>query len=147
MRNDRPSEASREGDIEVSPNPTPWDFNEARAAARTASEAQREAENARRDAAETAARAELAYRKALAVKIVELHAEGVAWTVAQDVARGDEKVATLRYERDVAKGVLDAAEQRAWRHSADRKDTTEFIEWSRAVNAFGEQREPARRAA
>ena len=127
--------------------PTPWDFNEARAAARSASETQREAENARREAAEKCAQAELLYRKALAHKIVELHADGVAWTVAQDVARGDEKVAQLRFERDVAKGVLDAAEQRAWRHTADRKDTTGLIEWSRAVNAFGEQREPVGRAA
>lgn len=131
----------------MSPNPAPWDFNEARAAARSASEAQREAEGAYKDAAEKRAEAELIYRKALARKIVELHAEGVAWTVAQDVARGDEKVAQLRFERDVAKGVLDAVEQRAWRHSADRKDTTQFVRWSSAVNAFGEQQEPLRRAA
>ncbi len=127
----------------------PWDFYEATAAARTATEAQKGAEQARRDAATEHAEAERVYRKALAKKIAEHHGEGVAWTVCQDMARGDDSVADLRYERDVKKGVLDAAEQRAWRHTADRKDVTEFIQWSRIVAPLGEQAEPepVRRAA
>lgn len=109
----------------------PWDFAQAVAAARRGAESQQAGEQAMRDAAADLAEKERTYRKALAVKIVELHAGGCAWTVAQDVARGDNQVAQLRYDRDVAKGVMAAAEQRAWRHTADRKDLLEFIQWSR----------------
>lgn len=126
---------------------TPWDFAEAVAAARKGHEAQREAEQVRRDASEKLAKREQAYRLALARKIVEVQAAGSAWTVAQDLARGDKDVAQLRYERDVAKGVLDAEETRAWRHTADRKDLTEFIQWSRIVAPLGETPEPGSRAA
>jgi hypothetical protein len=120
----------------------PYDFAEAISATQRAAKAQKGAEQARRDAARDLAGKEHAYRLALAKKILEAHADGVAWTVAQDIARGDDRVAQLRYERDVAKGVLDAAEQRAWRHTADRKDMTEFIQWSRMVAPLGQQEEP-----
>jgi multidrug efflux pump subunit AcrA (membrane-fusion protein) len=109
----------------------PYTFPEAVAAARRAAESQRAGEQAVRDAAEQAAEAERQYRRALAQQIVTVHAEGAAWTVAQDLARGDDKVADLRYARDVQAGVLEAAQQRAWRHSADRKDMVQFIEWSK----------------
>lgn len=115
-------------------NATPFDFGDAVAAARRAAEAQKAGEQAVRDAATELAEAERLYRKALAREIVQQHADGAAWTVAQDLARGDESVADLRYARDVAKGVLDAAEQRAWRHTADRKDILELIQWSRLVH-------------
>ncbi|HET6867716.1 MAG TPA: hypothetical protein VFH80_17490, partial [Solirubrobacteraceae bacterium] len=65
----------------------------------------RNAEQFMRQAFEDAANAERAYRVALAKKIVELHAGGAAWTVCQDLARGDQSVADLRYRRDVAEGV------------------------------------------
>ena len=109
----------------------PYDFAEAVAAARRAAEAQKAGEEAVRDAAADLAEKERLYRKALAREIVQQHADGAAWTVAQDLARGDEKVADLRYERDVAQGVMEAAQQRAWRHTADRKDVLELIAWSR----------------
>jgi multidrug efflux pump subunit AcrA (membrane-fusion protein) len=109
----------------------PYTFPEAVAAARRAAESQRAGEQAVRDAAEQAAEAERQYRRALAQQIVTVHAEGAAWTVAQDLARGAQHVADLRYARDVQAGVLEAAQQRAWRHSADRKDMVQFIEWSK----------------
>ena len=118
-----------------------WDFHEAVRATRKAKEAQIEAEKAREAAATDLAEKELAYRKALALEIVSKNAAGAAWTVSQDLARGEPHVAQLRYERDVAQGVLDAAEQRAWRHTADRKDALALIEWSRIVSPLGEQRE------
>lgn len=125
----------------------PFDFAEAIAATRKAAEAQRDAEQARRDAAADLAEKERAYRVALAKRILEAHADGVAWSVASDIARGDKTVAQLRYERDVAQGVLDAAEQRGWRHSADRRDMTEFITWSRrrelAEDTCAQGRQPA----
>jgi hypothetical protein len=54
-------------------------------------------------------------------RIVELHAEGVAWSVAGDIARGDETVAAARYERDVAEAVSQAQEQAGFRLNADRR--------------------------
>lgn len=127
-------------------NPHPFDFNEARSAVRDASQAMKAAESNRRDASKSLAEKERAYRVALARKIVEVHADGAAWTVAQDLARGDKHVADLRYERDVAKGVLDAAETVAWRHTADRRDLSSLINWSQRVAPEG-QWEPAARVA
>jgi hypothetical protein len=127
----------------VGPNPEPWSFVEAVAAARRASEAQQQAEQARRDAASDLAEKERIYRQALAAEVLKAHADGAAWTVAQDLARGNKHVSQLRYERDVQRGVVEAAEQRAWRHQSDRRDTREFITWSRLINSHGEQAEPA----
>jgi hypothetical protein len=93
----------------------PWDIDQARAAARQASAAQRSAE---------------AYRTALAVRITELHAEGVAWSATADLARGDKGVARLKRERDIAEGVVEAAKQAGWRASKDRDDVQAFIGWS-----------------
>lgn len=108
----------------------PYDFAEAKAAASRAARNQQQTEQQLRDASRTLAKAEQAYRLALAKRIVEVHAEGAAWTVAQDLARGSEQVAQLRYERDVARGVLEAAQQAAWRQAADRKDLGRLIDWS-----------------
>lgn len=124
------------------PHVHPYSFDEARAKIDEASKAMKTAEQARRDASQALAEKERVYRIALARKIVEVHADGAAWTVAQDLARGDSKVADLRYERDVAKGVLDAAETVSWRHSADRKDLAALIAWSMRVAPDG-QSEPS----
>jgi hypothetical protein len=48
------------------------------------------------------------------------------------VAKGDEGVAALKYERDLAESVYEAAKQGAWRHTANRKDLLALIEWSRS---------------
>lgn len=130
----------------MSGNPSPYDFTEARDAVKGASDAMKVAEQARRDASKDLALAERAYRVALAQRIVELHAEGCAWTVCQDLARGDKHVADLRYTRDVAKGVLDAAETVAWRHTADRRDLSSLINWSQKVAPLGEHGEHLRAA-
>ena len=108
----------------------PYDFQQARKAAENASRAQKAAEEFIREAARDFAVKEEAYRVALAKRIVELHAEGYAWTVCGDVARGEQHVARLRRERDIAEGVKDAAVQAAWRRAADRRDTERFIDWS-----------------
>jgi hypothetical protein len=111
----------------------PWDFDQARAKARKASENQEAAEGNIKEAARNYAEAEGAYRLALAKKILELHANGVAWTVTSDIARGDPDVVRLKIERDTLEGVRDAAGHAAWRASNDRQDTQRFIEWSRRV--------------
>ena len=48
--------------------------------------------------------AEMKYRIALRQEVFRLHqVDGVAWTACQDLARGDETVAKLRFERDIRK--------------------------------------------
>lgn len=83
-----------------------------------------------REAAKELGLAEERYRVALARKITELHADGVAWSACADLARGDTGVARLRMLRDVAEGVREASVQAAWRRNADRRDVGRFIEWS-----------------
>lgn len=78
----------------------------------------------------TYAEAEERYRKELAVEIVKVHQDGIAWSTAPDIARGDPDVARLRMERDVAEGVKEAMVQAAWRRNADRKDAQRFADWS-----------------
>lgn len=119
-------------------NPAPFDFTEARTAARKASEAQAATENALLEATRKRAAAEQAYRVALAKRIISAHVEGVAWTACQDIARGNEEVAGLRYERDVADGVCEALSQAGWRHAADRKDLQRLISWSERVAPDGQ---------
>jgi hypothetical protein len=124
----------------------PWSFDESRDAAAKASRAQHAAEEFIREAARDKAQAEERYRTALAQRIVELHAEGVAWSSTADLARGDKHVAGLRTLRDIAEGVYEAATHAAWRRSKDRDDTQRFIAWSQAremAEGYGHNPEPA----
>jgi len=106
-------------------------IKDAREAAHKASELQRGVENAIRDASRSLAEAERQYRLKLTTRILHLHAQdGVAWTACGEMARGDKDVADLRYERDVARGMLEAAQQQAFRYGADRRDLHRLIEWS-----------------
>lgn len=107
------------------------DFVAAVAAHREASEAQHDAERWYATKGREYALAEKAYREALAVAIVRIKSEGTAITVAQDLARGDKHVAELRYKRDLAEGLRDAAAQSIWRHTADRRELEQFIDWSK----------------
>lgn len=108
----------------------PLAIEDGRDAAFRASEKQREVEDQIRDASRKLAEAERLYREALSVRIVELHASEVAWTVCETIARGEKNVAKLRYERDVAKGIFEAATQQAFRRGADRKDVHQLLVWS-----------------
>ena len=109
----------------------PYSYAEAKQAIERASRNQQQAEQLLRQAATKYAEAERQYRKALALRIVELHAEGVAWTVCQDIARGDNHVADLRYERDVAEGVREAQREASFRHAADRRELEQLVDWSK----------------
>lgn len=109
----------------------PYDFGQAHAAAAAASRGQQEAERNLLQASREFAQKEEAYRLALAKEIVRQHAEEkVAWTVAPDLARGEQTVARLRRERDIAEGVREAMQQACWRRAADRKDTQRLMDWS-----------------
>lgn len=116
----------------------PYSFGEAKAAIERAARSQRDSEQAMRDAFKTYAAAERAYRLALAEEIVKLHAEGVAWSSTNDLARGDKRVADLRYSRDVADGVKEAAAQVAFRHAADRRELEQLVSWSMRVAPDGQ---------
>ena len=61
-----------------------------------------------------------------------VRAEGVAWSAAADLARGDAHVAQLRFDRDVAAGVLAATEQAGFRLQADRRVLEQLVRWSQA---------------
>ena len=111
----------------------PFDFTTAVTNARVSSENQHNAERWKAQKVREAAETERAYRQALAEEIVRQHAAGCAWTVAQDLARGESKVAGLRYERDIAQGLLEAASESLWRHQSDRRDMLEFDRWSARV--------------
>jgi hypothetical protein len=121
----------------------PYSFGEAREAITIASQNMKSAEDFTRKAHEDAAAAERAYRVALAKRIVEIHAEGSAWTVCQDLARGDRSVADLRYRRDVAEGVKEAAQSSTWRHTADRRDLSKLVDWSMRVAPLGQMEDPS----
>jgi hypothetical protein len=108
----------------------PWTIDQAKDACREASRRQEAAEKTLTEAARDFARAEEAYRLKLAEAIIEIHAKGIAWTVAPDVARGRKDVAALRRERDIKEGVREAMQQAAWRCGADRKDAQRFADWS-----------------
>ena len=111
-------------------NNRPWDFDEARAACRKASRAQEAAEQALKEAYITAARAQESYRRALGDKILDLRADGLPATLCLDLSKGDERIAGLRREWDIAEGVKEAMQQNCWRHTADRKDAQRFADWS-----------------
>lgn len=108
----------------------PWSFEQATANCRKAAVAQESAEQSYLSAARAFAEAEERYRKALAVEIVTSHGDGVAWSTAPDLARGDDEVARLRRERDIAEGVREAMTHALWRHNANRRDAQRFADWS-----------------
>lgn len=51
------------------------------------------------------------YRIALSQRLVELRAQGQAVTHLADIARGMEDIAQLRFERDIAEGLVRNAEE------------------------------------
>lgn len=51
------------------------------------------------------------YRTALSARLVELRAQGQPVTHLADIARGEPKIAKLRYERDIAEGLKKSAEE------------------------------------
>lgn len=54
---------------------------------------------------------EYKYRTALSKRLVQLRAEGQAVTHLADIARGMEDIAKLRFDRDIAEGLVKSAEE------------------------------------
>ena len=57
------------------------------------------------------AKKEYTYRVALSKELVRLRAEGQAVTHLADIARGKEEIAKLRFDRDIAEGLVHSAEE------------------------------------
>lgn len=121
----------------------PLQIEDARQAAYKASENQRAVEDMVRSASGDLAEAERLYRKKLTTRMLILHADdGVAWTAAESVARGEKEIADLRYDRDVKEGVLEAARQQAFRRGADRRDLDTLLNWSMRRDLRGDTPPP-----
>lgn len=125
----------------------PFDFAQAKAADIRAHDDQTKTENDVRTKARELAEAERTYRKALAAEMLTLHAKGKAITACYDLARGDERIANLRYLRDVAEGAYEAAKQACYKVSADRRELEQLVDWSQRVAPDGQERERGPRAA
>lgn len=111
----------------------PLQIEDARDAAYRASELQRDLEDTMRRAGKRLASLERAYRRALSVRMWELHNEhSVGWSTCYDLARGEEPIPTLRKKRDDAQSELDVLQQQAFRRGADRKDVGRLLDWSMA---------------
>lgn len=108
----------------------PLEIADARQAAHRASEKQRECEDRLRQTSRELAEAERQYRLKMSTRIVSLIAQGTAATASKDIVRGEKEVADLRYKRDVAKGVFEAAQQECFRRGADRRDVDTLLNWS-----------------
>lgn len=109
------------------------DEPDARRAARKASNVGAASEQDYMRASKALAEAEREYRRAMSKRIVELKAAGTPSTVCKDVAYGEHEpypIDDLRYNRDVAAGVLEAAVQRKFRIAADRRSLDALTEWS-----------------
>lgn len=135
----------------MKPASEPMDFAAAVAASREASEAQHNAERYYAQCGRECADAERAYREGLAQAITRIKSEGGSISAARDLARGDKHVAGLCFNRDLAEGLRDAASQSIWRHTADRRELEQFLDWSkkasfldstptREAQAFGSRR-------
>jgi hypothetical protein len=100
----------------------PLQIADSRDAQHKASELQRDlADDLAKKHKEVAA-AEFRYRVALTARIKQLHHdEGMAITMCETVAKGEESIATLRRERDNLRGDLASLEQNGFRMGADRR--------------------------
>lgn len=54
---------------------------------------------------------EYKYRTALSKRLLQLRAEGQAVTHLADIARGMEDISKLRFDRDIAEGLVKSAEE------------------------------------
>lgn len=123
----------------------PMDYVTAVTVHRLEAENQREAEKVLAQRHREAAQAERDYREALAKEITTLQAAGKPATVARDLARGDKHVAELQFKRNLAEGLVDAAQQSIWRHTANRRDLEQFIEWSKRASFLDTSDQPEHR--
>ena len=109
---------------------SPYDWAQARDAINAAKAAQKAAEDNVRSAYRQFGQTRRAYQTALAQRILALRAEAVPATLCADLARGERLVADLRFRKDVAEGMMEAAKSAVWRHTADRRELEQLVDWS-----------------
>jgi hypothetical protein len=109
----------------------PWDFATALAASHAAETEQRRVESEVTTAYREFARAEELYEVALARRIWQLKAEGVAITACKTLAEGEPSIAVLKRERNEKEGLKETSKLAGWRVNADRRDVEGFIDWSK----------------
>ena len=85
-----------------------------------------------------AAKAEMEYRIALAQEILILRDKGQPVTIIGDLARGNSKIASLKFNRDTSQAVYEANLEaiQSWKLQARLMDSQIAREWGRK----GEQR-------
>lgn len=114
----------------------PLEIQGAREAAHRASEQQRKLSDERAAAIKGKALAEFRYRRALTERIKQLHLQGfdgssgLAITMCETVAKGEESIALLRRERDDAVAEVTRLEQEGFRLAANRRSIDGLLEWS-----------------
>lgn len=116
----------------------PLDHTEARTALRECAENRHQAREWLQRATDDRALKEKAYRQARAVAWLSAP-EGTA-KMREDWV--NDRTAQARYERDVAVGVIKAAEERLEEIDAERASLHRLVDWSMKIAPLGEQREP-----
>ena len=110
----------------------PLDMDEARTALKAIARARRQAREWFQQATLNAAEKERAYRKARAREWPQ-----VAGTAEEKKDAVNDRTADLRYERDVAVGVVKAALERLEEVDAERASLHKLVEWSMKVAPLG----------
>lgn len=79
------------------------------------------------------AEAEMEYKIALADFMLQKRTEGMPVTILGDIARGDRKIAKLRFERDTAEAVYQANQEaiQAWKLQIRITENQIDREWGR----------------
>lgn len=77
------------------------------------------------------ARAERDYRIALAQEELRLKAEGYPATLINDLSRGNERVAELRMERDIAEALYETCQQKIYQSKKEIDILTMLIQAER----------------
>ncbi len=109
----------------------PWDFQTALKASQDAEREQRRVESEVTQAYRDFAKAQRLYDVALARRMYELKAQGVAVTACKTLAQGEPEIAALREAKYEREGLKETAKVAAWRVNADRRDVESFIDWSK----------------
>jgi hypothetical protein len=118
-------------------NPTPLslgdplDLDDGRRAASMLARQCRDGVNNLDRAVKAHAEAEQVYRMAYATKLVELRGDAIPVGIATELAKGDEHVAKLKFDRDLAKGMIDVARERLRQLDGERASLRQLLEWSR----------------
>ena len=109
-----------------------WTWHQAQDAMQDAADEQEASEQHMRDTAKEAAVAKRDYQRALAVRIVELKARGNAVTACETIAKGEDDISDLRFQRDLKEAEAQAARAANYRQSANRQDTLQLARWAQA---------------